>query len=61
MANRPANIRKADAERVLKGVLATGLAVTRVEYEVGKLVIYTSDNEVQESPLDAWRRKNGHG
>lgn len=61
MANRPAIIRKADVERTVKGVLATGLVITRVEIEGGKLIIYTGDREGQESPLDAWRRESGQG
>lgn len=60
MSNRPAAIRKAEIERTVKGVIATGLAITRIEVEGGKLVIYTNDGEAhQESPLEAWRRKNG--
>ena len=60
MPNRPATIRKAQIERTVKGVIATGLPITRIEVEGGKLVIYTGDGAVpQESPLEAWRRKNG--
>jgi len=60
MSRRPATIRKAEIERTVKGVLATGLAVTRIEVEGGKLVIYTGDGAAQDaSPLEAWRRNNG--
>ena len=60
MANRPAAVRKAEIERTVKGVIATGLTITRIEVEGGKLVIYTNDGAAhQESPLEAWRRKNG--
>ncbi len=60
MANRPAAIRKSEIERTVKGVIATGLPITRIELEGGKLVIYTGDGAThQESPLEAWRRKNG--
>lgn len=60
MSNRPATIRKAEIERTVKGVIATGLPITRIEVEGGKLVIYTGDGAAhQESPLEAWRRKNG--
>ena len=60
MANRPAAIRKSEIERTVKGVIATSLPITRIEVEGGKLVIYTGDGAAhQESPLEAWRRKNG--
>lgn len=62
MSNRPAAIRKAEIERTVKGVIATGLNITRIEVEGGKLVIYTNDGAAhQESPLETWRRKNGQG
>jgi predicted metal-dependent RNase len=60
MANRPAPIRKADIERAVKGVIATGLNITRIDVEGGKIVIYTGEGEDrEETPLEAWRRKNG--
>lgn len=59
MQKRPSIVRKADIERTVKGVLATGLAVTRVEIEGGKMVIYTGEAEAAQTPLEAWRRKNG--
>lgn len=60
MANRPAPIRKTEIERAVKGVLATGLNITRIDVEGGKIVIYTNEGEAhQESPLEAWRRENG--
>ncbi|MCR6670025.1 hypothetical protein [Devosia ginsengisoli] len=61
MANRPATIRKTDIERTVKGVLASGLAISRVEVEGGRLVIYTGDAVENETPLEAWRRANGAG
>lgn len=61
MSRRPTTIRKADIERTVKGVLATGLAVTRIEVEGIKVVIYTSADEARETPLEAWRRQNGAG
>lgn len=61
MANRPATIRKAEIERTVKVVIATGLTISRIEVEGGKLVIYTSVGGAQESPLEAWRRANGKG
>jgi hypothetical protein len=46
--------------RTVKGVLATGLQIARIEVEGGKLVIYTGEGAAhQEGPLEAWRRKNG--
>jgi hypothetical protein len=60
MQRRPPAIRKAEVERTVKGVLANGLQITRIEVEGGKLVIYTGDGAAhQESPLETWRRKNG--
>jgi hypothetical protein len=59
MGNRAAAIRKADVERTVKGVIAGGLKVARVEVEGGKMVFYTSDGEALESPLEVWRRKDG--
>jgi hypothetical protein len=60
MAKRPAPIRKAEIERTVKGVIATGLPVARIEVEGAKIVIYTTRSaEHQESPLEAWRRENG--
>jgi predicted metal-dependent RNase len=60
MANRPAAVRKAEIERTVKGVIATGLTIARIEVDGGKLVIYTNDGSAfQESPLEAWRRENG--
>lgn len=60
MSGRPAVIRKAEIERTVKGVIATGLPITRIEVEGGKLVIHTGDGAAyQESPLEEWRRKNG--
>lgn len=61
MSSRPVAVRKADIERAVKGVLASGLTITRVEVEGGKLVVYTGDKEAQEAPLEAWRRSNGQG
>lgn len=62
MANRPAPIRKAEIERAVKGVLATGLNITRIDVEGGKIVIHTGDGEArEETPLETWRRKNGQG
>ena len=58
---RPPTVRQAEIERTVKGVLATGLTVSRVEVEGGKLVIYTGDAEAEDSALDTWRRKNGQG
>ena len=60
MANRPATIRQADIARTVKGVVAAGLSISRLEVEGGKLVIYTNEADAEpESPLDQWRRKNG--
>lgn len=60
--SRPASVRQADISRSVKGVISTGLNVTRIEIEGGKLVIYTGEGEAPvESPLEAWRRKNGQG
>lgn len=60
MANRPATIRQADIARTVKGVVAAGLSISRVEVEGGKLVIYTSQTDDEPgSALDDWRRKNG--
>lgn len=61
MANRPTPPRKADIERTLKGVMASGLSVCRIEVEGGKMVIFTGEVSADEQPLDAWRRKNGQG
>lgn len=61
MPSRPASVRKADIERTVKGVLATGLNITRIEIEGGKLVIYTGGGAAEEGPLEAWRRNNGPG
>ncbi|MCM5558073.1 hypothetical protein [Pleomorphomonas sp. JP5] len=59
MMNRPATIRQADIARTVKGVVAAGLSVSRVEVDGGKLVIYTNEGVApQESPLEAWRRQN---
>lgn len=59
MATRPATIRKADVERTVKGVIAAGLPIAKVEIEGGKMVIYAKDAEATENPLETWRRKNG--
>jgi predicted metal-dependent RNase len=59
MANRPAQIRKSEIQRIVKGVIATGLSITRIDVEGGKVVIYTNEGEAsKESPLEAWRREN---
>lgn len=59
-ANRPTPIRKAEIVRIVKGVKAGGLSITRIDVEGGKLVIYTNEGSPhQESPLEAWRRKDG--
>lgn len=61
-SKRLISLRKADIERATKGVIASGLSITRIEVEGGKLVIYTNDGVAhQESPLETWRRKNGQG
>jgi hypothetical protein len=57
--SRPPIIRKSEIERAVKSALACGLTVTRVEIDGGKLVIYTTATEAQETPLEAWRRTNG--
>lgn len=60
MSNRPAQLRQADIARAVRGVIATGLAVTRVEVEGGKVVVYTGGTAAaEESALDAWRREEG--
>ena len=61
MGTRPASIRKADVERAVKGVMATGLAIVRVEFDGTKIVVVTGELEAAASPLDSWRRKNGQG
>ena len=43
MANRPAPIRKAEIQRIVKGVIATGLSITRIDVEGGKIVIHTGE------------------
>ena len=60
MSRRPVAIRKAEIERTVKGVIAAGLSITRIETEGGKLVIHTNAAGLQESPLETWRR-NGQG
>lgn len=41
-------------ERVINGVLATDLTITRVDIEDGKIVIHTGDGEAQrDNPLKA--------
>jgi predicted metal-dependent RNase len=62
MANRPAPIRKAEIQRIVNGVIASGLSITRIDVEGGKVVIHTNEGEgYQESPLEEWRRKHGQG
>jgi hypothetical protein len=59
MTDRPSSIRKVNVERAVNGVLATGLTISRVEFDGGKMVIFTEEGEAPQNPLDAWRRKNG--
>lgn len=61
MANRPATIRQTDVTRLLKGVLASGFEVVKVEVEGGKVVIFGKDaaNMQALSPLEKGRRENG--
>ena len=59
MASKPATFRQADLQRALKGFLSVGLSVASAEIQRDKIVIHTSDNGAQESPLDAWRRSDG--
>jgi hypothetical protein len=60
MQKRPPAIRQSEIARAVKGVIATGLAVSRVEIEGNKVVVYAGDGaHRQESPLEAWRRENG--
>jgi hypothetical protein len=54
-------IRKAEVERAVKGVIATGLPITKIEVEGAKLIIHTGRATPSESPLEAWRRQNGQG
>ncbi len=61
MANRPAAIRRAEIERTVKGVIASGLPIIRIEVEGARLVIYTGEASAPDSPLEAWRRENGQG
>jgi predicted metal-dependent RNase len=62
MARGALSFRQHDVTRAVRATIATGLAVTRIEVEGGKIVIYTNDGEAhQESPLAEWRRKNGQG
>ena len=61
MSRAPARFTKADVERAVKGVITTGVAVSRIEVGAGKIVFYVGDSVAQESPLEAWRRKNGKG
>lgn len=60
MTNRPAPVRQADIARAVRGVVAGGLKVVRVEVEGGKVVVYTGEAaSPEDSPLDAWRRGAG--
>ena len=59
---RPPVIRKAEIERTVRGVIATGLPITKIEVEGGRLVICTGEAAVTEpDALEAWRRRNGQG
>lgn len=61
-SKRQPPLRKADIERATKGVMNAGLTITRIEVGGGTFVIHTSERPAhQESPLEAWRRKDGQG
>ena len=61
MANRPAAIRQTEVTRLLKGILASGFQIAKVEVEGAKLIIFGRDAAIIEStsPLEQWRRENG--
>lgn len=59
-------VRKAEIERAVKSITATGLAITRIEIDGSKLTIHTgsasnSDISGPEAALQEWRRKYGKG
>lgn len=63
MPRAAVKITKAEVERVVKGVIAGGVKLGRVEVEGGKITVYSGSEAANDSasPLDEWRRKNGEG
>lgn len=61
MTNRAALIKEADVKRIIKGVMAAGFEIGRVEVEGGKLVIFgqSAGNLAHETPLEKWKREHG--
>ncbi len=59
MANRPATIRQADVKRLVKGALAGGFDIGKVEIEGGKIVMHGRQamNITAETALDQWRQR----
>jgi hypothetical protein len=61
MTRRPAAFKQSDVARAVKGVLAAGVKVTRVEVgSDGKISITSAESEASElSDLDHWRASHG--
>ena len=53
---RSSTIKQADVTRAVRGALAGGLAVGRVEVERDRIVIHAKDDaDGPSAPLDEWR------
>jgi hypothetical protein len=54
--NRPATFKQSEVTKAVKGAVAAGLKVGRIEIAGGHIVIVPADAvEAEASPLDAWR------
>jgi hypothetical protein len=62
MPRTSSRFRQADITRALKGALAAGLEVGRVEIDaVGKIVVFAKSEAAEAvTPLEGWKRDHAH-
>ena len=62
MAGRPATVKQIDVTRAVKGAVAAGLVVGRIEVDqrTGKIIVHVGEPApgTAETPLDGWLANN---
>jgi hypothetical protein len=72
LSRRPCPFRQTDLKRALKGALAAGMQIARIEIEDGRIIVFPGEptkangsgyiEQATETPLEQWRKKrSGQG